>query len=150
MRLHDLTQPLYEAPYGEIQVNPSELHPTGRIDVVKNPSKDVLPKLLDKWGATRAFLMRGSAIIWGVSPIHAEVARQLGLADNPYALPIILYADGADAMVQVTDYSRNTKWHENPQAANFIRNHPYMRKMFGDNIDIDYYNDAIVGDWEEL
>jgi len=49
----------------------------------------------------------------------------------------------------VTDSSKRTKWYHNPEVAEVIRNYPYLNKMW-DDIEVDYYDSDIVGDWEEM
>lgn len=86
--------------------------------------------------------------------LHGEIARHMGIdpdgkhaAEGREHLPIYLSHHGDEAHAHVTDASRRTKWHHNPETADYIRNHPQLKKHFK-HISVSYYDEDIHGDWE--
>ena len=145
MRIRDLTRPIFEFVYDKAVVpgwasqEPVVVH--------KNPAPGELQKIAGEYSTTRAFLVKDGMLAWGLV-IHAPVAESLGL--NKYVIPIVLYVDGSYADAMVTDFSKRTVWHENPATADAIRGNPYMKKTFRGGVSVSYYNENVVGDWEEL
>ena len=95
----------------------------------------------------RAWLDNQHCYVWNTfKGLHFSVNKHLGLKNG---IPVLLYFNRQEVDVLVTDQSRTTKWHENPQVAKIINSHPYLKKMWK-KINVNYYNDAIVGDWSKL
>jgi hypothetical protein len=136
---------------GEIvaQFRPSWARPTNPDCIVyKNPSPAEM-RVLTKTDAPRAFLIGDSILVWDTSTaLHQTVRDHLRL--DKTAVPLMLYGQprrGIDAMV--TDNTDNTPLWHNPMVAEIVRDHPYLRSVFGE-VTVSYYDENIVGDWEEL
>ncbi len=114
-----------------------------------NPTKKELNAINSK-NLIRGFLTKDSLIVWNAyDSIHFEVSRHLNL--NPdTSVGIYLYYSPHDPNigVDVTDYNRG-KWYHNPKLKDWILNHPAWW-VDVDYIDISYYDEAIVGKWEDL
>jgi hypothetical protein len=118
-------------------------HDGKSVTIYIDPNKKELDKL-DFMDGVRALLDVKNCYAWA-NAFHATIMRQLSLSN---AIPVLLFYDNqTEIYVMVTDASRSTLWHENPKVAVAIRNHPYIRKW--KKIEIGYYNEDIVGDWEK-
>ena len=122
--------------------------------VYLNPTRQEIlsSSLVDKWNTLRAFIYpSGDLVVWqGV--LHGEVRSNLPdwIKDLGEPISTYIYTEGSsNGLVVVTDYSRHTKWHHNPEVAKVIRGNKGIRQLFS-TVDINYYDEAIVGDWEEL
>ncbi len=145
MRIRDLSRPLYEFLWDTVSVE--KWAAKEPVKVHKNPERNELKKLAGEYQTMRGFLVKDGLIVWGLSPIHDPMARALGIGKT--AIPLIVFTDGQDMEVQVSDWAEKTIWLHNPETANAIRNNPYMRKMFP-NVQISYYDEGVNGDWEEM
>ena len=118
-------------------------------DVFINPDGKELKEILKKRDEMRIILPNNKDFIaFDVFTLHQSVREQMGLPKDSLTLMGYVWG-GRDLDVTVTDNIRNTKWDESPETAEFIRNHKYLNRKFKLG-DINYYNEAIVGDWEEL
>jgi hypothetical protein len=79
--------------------------------------------------------------------LHHEVRDHIG-ADHHH-LPVVISHRGKEAHVQVTDNSRHSKWHHNPDTEHYIRNHPQIKKHFKD-VSVSYYDEDIHGNWSHM
>ena len=147
MRLRNFTIPIYEFVLDRAVV--PEWASKKPVMVHKNPTRDELVRVAGEYQTTRGFLVDDGLIVWGMV-IHTPIAEALGMRDDMTVIPILMYTDGYDAVMTVTDYVRFTKWNTNPRTAGKIRKNPYIKKMFGDRITINYWNEHTVGDWEKL
>ena len=125
------------------------------VEVYVNPTRTEIGRLQNDPYDTmlRGFLTTdGRIIIWNVNhATHFQMAERLGLRRED-VVGIYLWVDPKNwhyAEIQVTDFTSRTKWHHNPELADWIREHPAWW-MDGNYIDIGYYDEAIVGPWEEL
>jgi hypothetical protein len=101
-------------------------------------------------GEIRAFLVGDDVLMWNAyKALHQQVREGMNLPKDALSIEIWSEGYGGDLLANVTDNSERTVWHHNPETANYIRNHPALNRMFAD-ISVDYYDGAIVGDWEEL
>ncbi len=119
-------------------------------EVYEHPSAKEMAFCL-RSGDCRAFLDGGRLIVWPpLDSIHHNVREQLHLGRD--AIPLYLYGhQGRVVSVTVTDDSRDTKWHHNPAVVEEILNHSELSRFFDDaNIEIGFYDEAIVGNWLEL
>jgi hypothetical protein len=124
----------------------------GYVEVFKNPSKKEYNELLGRNDdGVRAFLVKNDIYVWHIyGALHAEVDRKMKFGRN--ALPIVVYGDDLNKpdFVMVTDYTKNTSWYHNPDTANYIRNSSYLSNKKIRNIEISYFDEDIVGNWEEI
>ena len=153
MRIRDLCRPINESLHGTFE-NKRMTRRKGlpwMVDVMRNPSLSELGDLnIRKYGMVRAFMVGKDVLAWNQGDaIHAEAAEGILGAEAKKAIPFVFSVEGREAFVMVTDFSQRTIWHENRNTANVIRENPYMKRMF-DQLEIGYYNEDIVGDWEEI
>jgi hypothetical protein len=117
-----------------------------RVNLYIDPTFEELEGI-KSFGEVRAWLDSNHCYAWdSTEALHYDVKEGMGLAD---AVPVALIFDRIDAVIIVTDAVRTTKWHHNPQVAEFIRRHPYISRMW-DTVVLHYYDEDVVGDWEEL
>lgn len=121
--------------------------------ILVNPSRLDLVKMDREQGGyqeARAFLDKDNLYAWPVfDDLHANMAPRIGV--NKEAIPLVIGFDGRGTVkfAMVTDYSRNTIWHHNPDITLEILHHPRLSRISSD-LDIGYYDYAIVGDWSEI
>ena len=117
-------------------------------DVYKNPGHSELRKSTTKDGHVRVFLHGKDAYTFSPNhALHYNVQKHLGLDDNRMSLSV--FHNHKDASIRITDDTKGTKWHHSPDAKSAILNHPWIKKTFKGNKDIDYYDEDIVGPWHK-
>lgn len=121
------------------------------IEVFWNPDRSTFKSILKETYLVRGFVFPGQdkAILWdGGTAGHGSVLRALEdkMPSIKNAIPV--YAD--NGTIIVTDFSNRTGWSESPEASARIRENKAVKGFIGKNLDVDYYNSAIVGDWEYL
>jgi hypothetical protein len=79
--------------------------------------------------------------------IHHHVAKHLKLGED--RIPLVIYHNHKDAVFDVTDNSRLTKWHHSPEVRAAILNHPWVKKTFPGEKSVSYHDEAIVGPWHK-
>lgn len=79
--------------------------------------------------------------------LHQSVIDQLKI--NKDMVSATAFSEGRKLYVSVSDATKRGKWFHNPAIGDFIRSNKFIQRKWSD-IEIDYYDDAIVGDWEEL
>lgn len=116
------------------------------VEVYRNPSAKEWRSMGD---SVHAFIIGDDILAWqGGSLLHYEVHQNCSLPQT--AIPVYLYGDLKDDLdVQVTDSAKRSPWFHNPLTANQIRRCNYLKNNFSD-ISVSYFDEAIVGDWEEL
>lgn len=121
------------------------------IEIFKNPTKKELNSINSE-NLIRGLLTDDSLFVWNAyDSIHYEVSQHLNLNyDN--SVGIYLYyspSEHPDIAVTVTDYNRSGKWFHNPDLYEWIVNHPawWMDPSY---IDVSYYDESIVGKWEDI
>ena len=122
-----------------------------RFNVYKNPSMMELKGVaedhpLEDAGWVGSWLVGNDWYVWSYNDaLHYDIEKQLGIQNG---IPLSIAFNDRKAFVVVTDSSKRTNWHHNPDVADAIRNHPHLGSQF--NIeDISYYDEAIVGSWHE-
>lgn len=117
-------------------------------DIFINPTTKELKEILKTRDEMRCILPNDKDMIcFDAFTLHQSVREQLKLPKD--SLTLTAYTWGMkDIDVTVTDNIRNTKWQESPETAVFIRSHKFLNKKFKLG-DINYWNEAIVGDWEQ-
>jgi hypothetical protein len=118
------------------------------VEIFQNPTTKELRECKPHY-EIGALLTDKDIYVWNrEKAYHNNVKTQLKL---PEALSLMLIPDNSNINrmdILVTDAVKGTKWDNNPQTENFIRNHPFFR---GKQIDqIMYWNEDIVGDWSAL
>lgn len=119
------------------------------VEVFKNPSRAEFQECTAHQ-SNRAFLVGDDMYVWHVySAVHQQVREALGLGED--AIPVLIYGDlpSKSAIVLVTDNSRHTKWHHNEAVNEEIMTCGHLKKLFSD-IEINYYDEDIVGPWGAL
>ncbi len=118
-------------------------------EVFKNPSKQEFRKVEGKNDQVRAFIVGDDLYVWNVyQSLHQTVREELKLPEDSISLTISGKV-GADAYVSVTDNVRHTRWFHNPEVADAIYQNPWIARLFNE-IEIDYFDDGIWGDWANL
>lgn len=120
-----------------------------KVDVYKNISRKELIKFGKDVDNISSYLLSNGDIYSWKHDFHINIMRNMKPKIPQDAIPVIIYFYRNEAEVTVTDSSKGTKWHHNPNAAKAIKSHRHMNKLFK-KINVSYYDDAIVGDWEEL
>lgn len=119
--------------------------------IFQDPNPKELNSILEH-DEVRAFLLPEHVLAWNVfSSVHYQVSQDLKLGKD--AIPVILHFIPGQKLtgVTVTDFSRNTKWHHNPEVYWKILNHPFVKlKGMGETVEVGYYDEAIVGAWHEV
>lgn len=124
------------------------------VEIYKNPTRKELAELSEpeEGAIIRAYLTNDSLYAWKPSTgLHGSIRDHMGLDKNK-ALGIYLFYNPAyhnDIDIQITDSTKGTKWHHNPNVAEWIRLRPVWW-INPKNITISYYDEAIVGKWEDL
>ena len=126
----------------------------GYTEIFRNPSSKELLIAQGKHGdLLRAFLDGDDLLVWESSKaLHSEVMRDIKFkTSDPIPLLIYSFDSSGGVEVEVTDTARRTKWHHNPKVKDAIESHPWIKKLGHDGfVDIHYYDEAIVGPWDEL
>jgi len=121
------------------------------IDVFWNPNKNIIKKIISNSSMIRGFIFQkdNKVLIWNAYEANHSYVKK-GLKNSGIEIQDIIpfYSDGYNIII--SDTSRYTKWHENPELAQKIKNNQNIQKVFPNNFDISYYNEDIVGDWEKL
>ena len=118
-------------------------------DVFRNPSRREWREVVGKNSHVRAFLDGNDILIWNsFGALHQNVRDTMKLSNDVISL-IIYGKPGTDAVIIVTDNTRNTVWWHNGDVADEIIAHPYIRRNFID-VELSFYDEDIVGDWREL
>lgn len=98
----------------------------------------------------RAFLVGDDVLMWNAySALHQEVRENLKLPTDSISLEIWSEGYGKDCDVSVTDNTERTSWYHNPEIVGEIRGNAGLSSMF-DHISIYYFDEAIVGPWDEI
>ena len=123
-------------------------HQGGNVEVFKNPDRRELRELSQE-KSIRAILTQSDCFAWDAfGGLHFTIRNYFkGMFLD--SMSVILYPEGNGVHVFVTDNNKNTQWHHNSQAAELVRSHPYLNKMWSD-IEISYWDEDIVGDWEQI
>ena len=84
--------------------------------------------------------------------LHNEAAEHIDFVDEPISLYVTYWKQGImpyEAYIMVTDATRHSKWHHNPELYNFLIEHSELNRLFKIE-EISYYDESIVGNWAEL
>ncbi len=124
------------------------------VEIYKNPTRKEMSELL-KVGSSdflRGYITDNALYVWHPSVgLHHSVREHMGLDKNK-VLGIYLFYHPAhhnDIDVQVTDSTKGTKWHHNPNVADWIRARPFWWINPADIV-ISYYDEDEVGEWEDM
>jgi putative N-acetylmannosamine-6-phosphate epimerase len=117
-------------------------------DVFINPTRKELKEILHRRDDFAAIIPNDKDFIaFKGDTLHQSVREQLKLKKD--IITVRCYMWNTDIDIQVTDNTKNTKWHHNPDIKDAIEDNKYINKTFT-NVEISYYDEAIVGDWSEL
>jgi len=140
-------------------INSADSKGNEQTEVISNPSRRKLAelaKLDDGMGSGgRAWLLDDGQLLvfdaWGV--VHKHLVEDLREVNFVNAIPLYLYYDEkADRLsgVKVSSSMREMdEWHENPDTATFVRE-SLDEYIENGELDVSYYNQSNVGDWEDL
>ena len=99
----------------------------------------------------RAFLDGNNIYVWPVfEDLHGNMASKIGVSSKAIPLVIGFSNRGEIDYCMVTDHSRRTVWDHNPDVYQEIVSHPRLRSLSSSDLDVGYYDLAIVGDWRHL
>ena len=118
------------------------------VDVFKNPTTKELKEVSREEGTgTRAFLDGNDIYVWE-GALHRAIQDQLKLSDK--RIPLDVATDGNKIYsVRVTDHSKRTKWYHDPEVEEVIKKHPFIKLKADNDFNVEYYDEAIVGPWDE-
>lgn len=116
-------------------------------EIFRNPTRKEFKEL---GGEIRAFLDGDDVLMWNAyGALHQEVRENLKLDKDAISLEIWSEGYGNGCLVMVTDNTRQTKWMHNPDIVSEITSNRGLRAMF-DHISIEYFDQAIYGEWDDL
>lgn len=124
------------------------------VEIYKNPTRGELSALIKDSSSDflRAYLTSDSLYVWEPSTgLHYSIREHMGLDKNK-VLGIYLFYNPShhnDIDVQVTDSTKGTKWFHNPNVAGWIRSRPVWWSN-PDDIVVSYFDEAEVGEWEDM
>lgn len=102
-------------------------------------------------------LSDGRCIFWRPYTLHIDIIRRfasLGIADDSNYITGILSVDkdNDDAEVYVTASMQLTgdQYAKNSLVKNRLLTNPYLKEHFHLNHDVSYWNEDIVGKWEDV
>jgi hypothetical protein len=79
--------------------------------------------------------------------LHAEAKHHIDFKDSgDHPLSLYVYHHGKEASAVVTDASRNTSWHHNPETRDYVLNHPQLKKHFKNKVN----PDGSLGDFKKF
>lgn len=120
-------------------------------DVYKDPShKELHASSHD--GNTLAWLHHSH--MYSFNPHHTrhyDVKPHIGINhhDKHEGIALDIHHHKKEAHVTVTDSTKNSKWHHNPDLKKHIENHPQLKKHFK-KVHVNYYDEDIHGPWHEM
>lgn len=123
--------------------------------VYLNPTSQELSFISKAYGEARIYLVGNDQMYaWNTTEaMHYHIEKEIGISGG---IPLVVGVSGGKITgAVVTDSSKRTEWHENPQVKKAVlSNGPFVGAMHP-SIKIDeetfgYYNEDIVGDWEQL
>lgn len=122
----------------------------GPTEVFVNPSRKEIREISQDFDSVRAFIDGDQLYVWNPTiALHQEIRDHFKLGKD--ALSLILYLHkGKVTDAQVTDNSKQSIWHHNPEVADFIFNSPALVGIKDSSMTVSYYDESIVGDWLEL
>lgn len=121
------------------------------IEVFWNPDRKTYRQLNKEIDILRGFIFPQSnkVLLWNAyDAMHYAVSNTLKeqYPEIKNAIPVEM----AGKYMVVTDYSKNTGWHESQDVAQTVKNTPAVQNIIPHGPEINYYNEAIVGDWSKL
>lgn len=118
------------------------------VEVFINPSSKELRECIEH-DQYALLLTNKDAYAWNRDmAYHAQIRAKDKIFRNAVSLLVWPEGNFNTVSMMVTDNTRDTTWHENPNTEKFIRNHPFFKgKIINDII---YWNGDIVGDWSDL
>lgn len=113
------------------------------VEIFKNPTQRELNELGNY--NIGMLLDEKDVYVWNRNlAYHKHIMREIKKTN---VIPILFDYDDNHCFCLITDASSITPYHHNPEVREIIENNPWM-KRFSDIV-IEYYDSAIVGDWEE-
>jgi hypothetical protein len=114
------------------------------VEIFKNPTQRELQTIGNY--NIGMILTTNDVFVWDRNnAYHKHILKEL---KNTNGIPILFDYEGKKAFCLITDASTITPYHHNPKTKQTILNNPWMKKF--NDIEVDYYDSAIVGDWEKL
>jgi hypothetical protein len=80
--------------------------------------------------------------------LHRSVLDQHKISDKKVVAATCAF-DGKELYVNVTDATKNSVWHHNPDIGEFIESNKYLSRKWS-SFDINFYDEAIYGDWRDM
>ena len=117
-------------------------------DVFINPDGSELREIKKNYDEFAIIIPNNKDMIaFNRGTLHQSVIDQLKI--NKHCVTATAYAEYPKLYVSISDATKRGKWFHNPAIGDFIRGNKYIKSKWKEIV-IDYYDDAIVGDWEEL
>ncbi len=118
------------------------------VAIYRNPTAKEW-KDCDEYGEVRAFIVGDDVFVWNpFTALHQMVRDHLSLGNEAISVSIGgMFRN--EAYINVTDNTRNTPWHHNPEVIAAIRQCAFIRTHFT-SVEIGFYDEAIVGPWNDL
>lgn len=118
------------------------------VAIYRNPTTKEW-KDCDEYGEVRAFIVGDDVLVWNpFTAVHQMVRDHLSLGNDAISVSIGgMFRN--EAYINVTDNTRNTPWHHNPEVIAAIRQCAFIRTHFT-SVEIGFYDEAIVGPWDDL
>ena len=115
-------------------------------DVFINPDMKEMRELKRGYDEFAIILPNNKDMIaFSRATLHQSVIDQLKI--DKHCVSATAYSAYPKLYVSVSDATKRGKWFHNPAIGDFIRSNKYIQRKWKEII-IDYYDDAIVGDWE--
>lgn len=118
-------------------------------NVIENPTREQLKKVT-RDGDCRGYLVKDGLIVWfPFDALHSDVRKSLNLNDS--SIPVYLYVhNGTIYGVSVTDDSKSSKWYHNQKVKEAILDNKFIKRFGHHTIDVNYFDEDIVGPWDKL
>lgn len=119
------------------------------LEIFKNPTVQEMRTLKLHERSIPGFVDASTGDFYAFTPefLHFNVLQTRKI-DFDF-IPVRLFVGRGEIGVMVTDsVKHNNKWSDSPKVAQIIKN-SYLSKLYK-NIVVSYYNEDIVGNWEEL
>ena len=114
------------------------------VEIFKNPTQREIKECLSGEIELGAVLLNNAIYVWARdNALNVEAMSQIG--DITEMWPVMIYTEGNNCVVYVTDAARYTRWYRQPETAEAIYSHPFFRNKHIE--EISYWDEDINGKW---
>lgn len=124
--------------------------PTGNnITIYSDPSRKELAQLARTYhDAVCAMLYKDELYVW-TNGLHYHVKEHFNMGKD--FVSMMLYINrGMISGIGITDTTKPTKWHENPNLKKYLFTHKRLAMKLAPDANIHYYNQDVVGPWHDM